>query len=182
MTDPASGGGVAEDREGCHPAGLPAQVVARLTAAGRSVACAESLTGGLVCAALTSVPGASAVFRAGVVAYSASVKVTLLGVPAGLLAERGAVDPEVAAHLALGVRGLVAADYGLATTGVAGPDPADGKPVGTVYVAVAGPTVRRVRALSLSGDREQIRAESVRAVLALLWESLTVEEAAAALF
>ena len=148
------------------------ELVERLTSAGRTVAVAESLTGGLVTAALTDIPGASVVVRGGVLAYATDLKTQVLGVDEALLARAGAVDADVAGQMAAGVRALMGATYGLATTGVAGPDQADGKPVGTVYVAVAGPGTSRVRALSLSGDRGQIRAQSVLAVLALLAEEL----------
>lgn len=147
-------------------------LVARLTTAGQTVAVAESLTGGLVAAALTEVPGASVVVRGGVVAYATELKAQVLGVDAALLAQQGAVDADVAGQMANGVRSLMGATYGLATTGVAGPDEADGKPVGTVYVAVAGPDSSRVKALSLSGNRGQVRALSVLAALALLAEEL----------
>jgi nicotinamide-nucleotide amidase len=149
-----------------------AAVVAELTLRARTVATAESLTGGLVSAALTGVPGASAVVRGGVVAYSTEVKASVLGVDADLLAHAGAVDASVAEHMAAGARARMGADYGLATTGVAGPDPAEGKPVGRVFVAVAGPGTSRVQALDLSGDRAGIRAQTVLAVLRLLGESL----------
>ena len=116
---------------------LSREVVALLTGAGRTVAVAESLTGGLVLASLVSVPGASAVVRGGVVAYATDVKARLLGVDRGLLDLEGAVHPEVAREMALGVVSLVGADYGVATTGVAGPDPQDGRPVGEAHVGVA---------------------------------------------
>jgi nicotinamide-nucleotide amidase len=149
-----------------------ADLVARLTAAGQTVAVAESLTGGLVSAALTDVAGASVAVRGGVLAYATDLKAAVLGVDRLLLARAGAVDADVAEEMADGVRSLMGATYGLATTGVAGPDPADGKAVGTVYVAVAGPGSSRVKALRLSGDRACIRAHSVSAVLALLAEEL----------
>ena len=154
---------------------LAADLVARLTALGQTVAVAESLTGGLVSAALTDVAGASAVVRGGVLAYASDLKTSVLGVNGELLANVGAVDGVVAVQMAAGVRELMGATYGLATTGVAGPDPADGKPVGTVYVAVVGPGSSRVKALALSGDRAQIRAQSVLAVLALLAEELAAK-------
>ena len=154
---------------------LAADLVARLTAARQTVAVAESLTGGLVCAALTEAAGASVVVRGGVVAYASDLKAQVLGVDEVLLAQAGAVDAGVAEQMAAGVRSLTGATYGLATTGVAGPDPADGKPVGTVYVALAGPGSSRVTALALSGDRAGIRAQAVRAVLTLLAEELTAQ-------
>jgi len=149
-----------------------ADLVARLTAAGTTVAVAESLTGGLVTAALTDVAGASLVVRGGVLAYATDVKARLLGVDEELLARVGPVDAVVAEQMAGGVRLLMDATYGLATTGVAGPDPVDGKPVGLVYVAVVGPGSSRVKALSLTGDRANIREDTVGAVLALLAEEL----------
>jgi len=149
-----------------------ADLVARLTAAGQTVAVAESLTGGLVAAALTDVAGASLVVRGGVLVYATDLKAQLLGVDEVLLAQVGAVDADVAEQMAGGVRLLMGTTYGVATTGVAGPDPVDGKPVGTVYVAVVGPGSSRVKALSLSGDRAHIRGHSVLAVLALLAEEI----------
>ncbi|HEY8655057.1 MAG TPA: CinA family protein [Dermatophilaceae bacterium] len=154
---------------------LAADLVARLTAAGQTVAVAESLTGGLVCAALTEVAGASVVVRGAVVAYASDLKAQVLGVDEALLAQAGAVDPGVAEQMAAGVRSLTGATYGLATTGVAGPDPVDGKPVGTVYVALVGPMSSRVSALALSGDRAGIRAQTVRAALMLLAEVLAAQ-------
>jgi nicotinamide-nucleotide amidase len=149
-----------------------ADLVARLTAAGQTVAVAESLTGGLVAAALTDSAGASLVVRGGVIAYATDLKAGVLGVDELLLARAGSVDVEVAEQMASGVRSLMGATYGLSTTGVAGPDPIEGRPVGTVYVAVVGPGSSRVRALSLVGDRAGIRAQSVLAALALLAEEL----------
>jgi nicotinamide-nucleotide amidase len=149
-----------------------ADLVARLSAAGQSVAVAESVTGGLVAAALTDVAGASVVVRGGVLAYATDLKAQVLGVDPVLLAQVGAVDAAVAEQMAAGVRSLMGATYGLATTGVAGPDPVDGKPVGMVYVAVVGPGSSRVKALSLSGDRGDVRGQSVLAVLSLLAEEL----------
>ena len=149
-----------------------ATLVAELTARAATVATAESLTGGLVSAALTGVPGASVVVRGGVVSYSTDAKASVLGVDPELLARAGAVDASVAEQMAAGTRAVLDADYGLATTGVAGPDPAEGKPVGRVFVAVAGPGTSRVQVLDLRGDRASIRAQSVLAVLRLLGEML----------
>ncbi len=149
-----------------------ASVVARLRELDLSVGTAESLTGGLVCAALTSVPGASTVVRGGVVAYASEVKADVLGVDRGLLAREGAVCEPVAAALADGIRRVLGCAVGLSTTGVAGPDPADGTPVGTVFVGASGPWGILVDELALTGDREQIRAASVLAVLELLTRAL----------
>ena len=152
-----------------------AELVARLTAVGQTVAVAESLTGGLVAAALTDIPGASVVLRGGVIAYATDLKARVLGVDEVLLARVGSVDVEVAEQMASGVRSLMGTTYGLSTTGVAGPDPVDGKPVGMVYVAVVGPGSSRVKALGLTGDRVGIRAQSVAAALSLLAEELDAQ-------
>ncbi|MFI5807969.1 CinA family protein [Streptomyces sp. NPDC051561] len=144
-------------------------VLAALGARGETLAVAESLTGGLVAGELTGVPGASKVFRGSVTAYATVLKRDLLGVAPGLLRERGAVDAEVAQQMAAGVRRVLGADWGISTTGVAGPEPQDGQPVGTVFVAFAGPGgVQKVAALRLNGSRSDIRRESVREVLELL--------------
>lgn len=156
---------------------LPAaDLVATLAERGETLACAESLTGGLVCAAVTDVPGASAVLRGGVVSYATEVKASVLGVDAGLLARTGAVDAEVAQQMAEGVCRMLGSDWGVATTGVAGPDPQDGAAVGTVFVAVAGPAGTEARAHHFSGDRSAIRTAAVRAALGLLRSRLTSAE------
>ncbi|HYN75156.1 MAG TPA: CinA family protein [Candidatus Limnocylindria bacterium] len=149
-------------------------LVSALTARGETVAVAESLTGGLLVSALVDVPGASAVLRGGVVAYATDLKAALLGVDPDLLLRAGAVDPDVATAMALGVRERLTATYGLATTGVAGPDPQDGVAVGTVYVALAGPRGVRGAALVVSEDRAGVRSAAVRAALDLLASVLGV--------
>ncbi|MFJ8868773.1 CinA family protein [Streptomyces sp. NPDC102473] len=146
-----------------------ARVLLRLQERGETLAVAESLTGGLVAAELTSVPGASRAFRGSVTAYATSLKRDVLGVDGALLAECGAVDPAVARSMAAGVRRVLGADWGISTTGVAGPEPQDGKPVGTVFIAVSGPGgVQNVAELRLNGGRADIRKESVRSLLELL--------------
>jgi len=140
------------------------QAVQLLRAAGATVATAESLTGGLLGAAITAVPGASHAYRGGVVAYATDLKHQLLGVDAGLLTRVGAVDAEVAGSMAEGARVRCGADYGVATTGVAGPDPQDGKAPGTVWIAVATPL--RTWTLDASipepvGDRAAVRRLTV---------------------
>jgi nicotinamide-nucleotide amidase len=134
----------------------------------QTLAVAESLTGGLVCAAFTDVPGASVVVRGGVVAYATDLKAVLLGVPRELLERYGAVHPDVAAAMADGARRRLGAELGVATTGVAGPDPQDGQPVGTVHIAVAAEGDMVVRTLALPGDRAAVRAGTVAAALRLL--------------
>jgi nicotinamide-nucleotide amidase len=137
-----------------------------------TVATAESLTGGLLATTFVEIPGVSAVFRGGLVVYATDLKHTLAGVPEDLLAERGPVDRDVAQLLAEGVRERCGADWGLATTGVAGPEPQDGKPVGMVFVAVAGATSTTVKELSLSGSRAGIRHATMLEVLGLFADEL----------
>jgi nicotinamide-nucleotide amidase len=155
---------------------LPATAIGLLVARGMTVAAAESLTGGLVTAALTTVPGASAVVRGGVVAYAADLKCALLGVDTGLLARVGTVHQDVALAMARGVRERLGASVGVATTGVAGPDPADGQPVGTVHIAVSTSRLARHVALMLGGDRAGIRRGTVDHVLQLLVATLNEDE------
>jgi nicotinamide-nucleotide amidase len=144
-----------------------ADVLRALATRDWSVAAAESLTGGRVTATLVDVPGASAHVRGGIVAYATDLKTSALGVEADLVAARGVVDPTVAEQMAQGVRRVLRADVGLATTGVAGPDPQDGHPVGTVYIAVATPETVVVSELSMSGTRDEIRTRTVQSVLEL---------------
>jgi len=148
------------------------QVLERLAARGETLATAESLTGGQLAATIVDVPGASRVFRGGLIVYATELKAVLAGVPEELLAERGAVDPDVALALAAGARERCGADWGLATTGIAGPDSPEGKPVGLVYVACAGPAGATVRELREPGDRPAIRRAAVTAALTLLDESV----------
>lgn len=148
-----------------------AEAVRLLRGRGETLAVAESLTGGLLAATIVEVPGASAVFRGGLVVYATELKAILAGVPEDLLAERGPVDPDVAVELARGARRRCAASWGMGTTGVAGPEPQGGKPVGLVYVAVAGPDGgAEVRRLDLPGDRPAVRDGAVVAALDLLTE------------
>ena len=144
------------------------QLVHRLIERSESVGCAESLTGGLVVARLIETPGASAVVRGGLVTYATELKASLLGVDASLLAQRGAVDPEVARQMAMGAQRVLGTDWGLATTGVAGPDAQDGMPVGCVFVAVAGGGHVDVKRHDLVGSRAEVRSGAVDAVLDLL--------------
>ena len=153
-------------------------VVGILVARRLTIAVAESLTGGMLVAELISVPGASAVVRGGVVAYATPLKHTLLDVDAGLLARRGAVDAEVARQMAAGARERLAVDgvpaaIGLATTGVAGPDPQDGHPVGEVWLGLAIGEELLAKRLELEGGRRAIRAATVSESLGWLHELLT---------
>jgi nicotinamide-nucleotide amidase len=148
----------------------PAEVHALLLGRGETVAVAESLTGGLLGAALTSTPGSSATFRGGLIVYATDVKESLAGVPGPLLDAEGPVSAHVAAALAAAARDRLGATYGVGVTGVAGPDPQNDQPVGTVHLAVAGPAEGEVRSLRCDGDREQIRSQTVVAALSLLAE------------
>jgi nicotinamide-nucleotide amidase len=148
-----------------------ALVVRHLTDRRQTVAVAESLTGGLVLATLVSVPGASAAVRGGVVAYATDTKTSMLGVDRDLLDRAGPVDPDVVAAMATGVRERLGADWGIATTGVAGPDTKSGKAVGTVYLGIADPhgEVHAVAPTMVAGrSRDEIREATVLAVLDLL--------------
>ncbi|KNY07257.1 CinA family protein [Microbacterium sp. GCS4] len=146
-----------------------AEAVAVLVGRGWTLGVAESLTGGAVAAEVVSVPGASAALWGGVIAYATPVKHSVLGVDEDLLAKHGPVHPEVALQMAEGVRRAVAvgrpSDVGIATTGIAGPDSPDGQPVGTVHVAVVTPDGSLSESFRFSGDRADIRAQSVDAVL-----------------
>ncbi len=156
---------------------VAARVIARAAARGVTIAVAESLTGGLVAATLVRTPGASAVLRLGVVAYATAMKQRVLHVPAQLLADRGAVDPEVAIWMARGVRRLAALDrsactIGVGTTGVAGPAAQDGHPPGEFHIGIELETTRGLDASATShlvrGDREHVRTAALDAALGAL--------------
>ena len=149
-----------------------AEIIDALRRSGRTIAVAESLTGGLLVAELVSVPGASAVVRGGVVAYATDLKASLLGVDAALLDAVGAIHPDVAQQMAAGVRTRLGADIGIATTGAAGPDPQDGHAPGEVWLGFAiGDAVSSV-GLALGGDRAAIRRDTVSESLSRLRQLL----------
>jgi nicotinamide-nucleotide amidase len=149
------------------------ELVEALIRRGETVATAESLTAGLVCATLADVPGASAAVRGGLIVYATELKADLAGVDRAVLVEHGAVHPEVAAQLAEGARSRCGADWGLGLTGVAGPDPQDGVMPGTVHIGLAGEVVHEIRTLRFAGDRAAVRQSAVRAALDLLGEHLS---------
>ncbi len=153
---------------------LAARLVPALQERGLTLAVAESLTGGLVMATLTEIPGASRVLRGGPVVYATDTKTSELGVDAELVASRGPVDPEVARAMAVGVRARWQADLGLATTGVAGPEPQAGRPVGEVYVAVADSAGVSAVACDLgqAGTRNAIRGRTVERALEAVLDRL----------
>jgi nicotinamide-nucleotide amidase len=160
---------------------LAQQVGERLRAQGRSLAVAESCTGGLLGGALTDVPGSSAYFLGGVISYADRVKVEQLQVPEATLRRYGAVSEQTAAAMAVGVRQLLQADIGVSITGVAGPDAEGAKPVGLTFIGIAAPTLPSPRGgrdstathrFQWTGDRWDNRRRSVIAALELLVQTL----------
>ncbi len=147
------------------------QVIRLLTAQGKTLATAESCTGGLLGKLLTDVPGASAVYLGGVISYAYSVKEKNLGVDKALLEEKGAVCEEVALQMAQGARQRLGVDFALSTTGNAGPGADEKNPnVGEIYVALAYQGGSLCKKLTLHGNREENRFEACKAVLRLLLE------------
>ncbi|MBB5955688.1 nicotinamide-nucleotide amidase [Saccharothrix tamanrassetensis] len=153
-----------------------ADVVAALRARGETIATAESLTAGLVAAEITRIAGSSAVLRGGLVVYATDLKTSLAGVDAVLLAEHGAVHPEVARQLADGARTRCGATWGLGLTGVAGPGPQDGVAAGTVHIGLSGPSGSVVRSITVGGDRHEVRRSSVDTALDLLLTHLEIAD------
>ena len=157
---------------------IATDIIQTLTLAGQTIGVAESLTGGTLMAALSSVPGASAVFRGGVVSYATPLKQRLLNVDAGLIAREGVIHGDVAAQMAEGARTVTACGespttWGLGTTGVAGPTPQDGKPVGMVFIGLASPAGSRgLGPFHFSGPRERVREATVLEALWQLREAL----------
>ena len=157
-----------------------AEILGKCKAKNLKLAFAESLTGGQLCAEFVKVAGASEVVLGSVVAYQTGLKSSLLGVNSELLAEVGAVDPEVALKMAEGVRSrlalglMIATDevIGISTTGVAGPDSQDGKPVGLVYIAMSSAKGEQVWEEGFAGDRNSIRSQVVDRVISRLGEFL----------
>lgn len=152
---------------------LAAQAVRQALESGRTVATAESLTAGMVSAVLADTPGASGMLQGGVVAYQNSVKDAVLHVPSDLLARAGSVDPDVARAMAAGARTVLGADVGLSTTGVAGPEAHDGKPVGRVYIGIATAAGTAGFEYTFIGSRPDIRAAACGAALERLLEALS---------
>ena len=149
-----------------------ARVVRLLRERGQTLATAESVTGGLLSGAVTSVPGSSAAYVGGLVTYATELKQRLLDVPAEVIASEGVVSAGCAVAMARGAASGTGADWALATTGVVGPDLQEGKPAGTVFVGLVGPGVETHRRLALDGDRQDVRAGTVVAALDMLGEVL----------
>lgn len=136
---------------------------------GWTLSSAESMTAGAFGAALCSVPGASKIYLGGVISYAPSVKEKLLGVPSSLIEEKGVVSPEVALAMAKGARESLCSTYAVSVTGNAGPTAEPGEaPVGRVYLGFAGPASSAFLELNLKGERNEIRAQAVEAMLQLL--------------
>ncbi len=140
----------------------------KLSEQGRSISCAESLTGGLLADAFVRIPGASQTFRGGIVTYSDAVKTAVLGVNPQLLQTNTAYDPQVAVQMSTAAREMFHSDYALATTGVAGPGPDEGVAPGKGYVSLATAQGTEVREVNQPGTRPEVRASFVRAALELL--------------
>lgn len=151
---------------------IAGEAVAAAVGRGVTVATAESLTAGMVAAVLADTPGASAMLQGGVVSYNNTVKRDVLGVPQEMLDAVGSVDEAVAAAMAEGARRVCGADLAVSTTGVAGPEAHDGKPVGTVFVGVATAAGVQAFPYSFEGTRAEIRALACGAALERLQEAL----------
>lgn len=150
----------------------PDPIVDRLTDEGATVATAESITGGRLAARLTDGAGASSAFLGGVVTYATEAKISLLGVPEALVDDHGVISAECARSMAENARSLLGATYGVSTTGVAGPDTQEGRPVGTVFIGVAGPDDSQVVHLALDGDRSEIQVATVARALSALGDMM----------
>ncbi|MDR0489304.1 MAG: CinA family protein [Propionibacteriaceae bacterium] len=146
----------------------PGEVINLLVDAGATVATCESLTGGMICAELTSVPGSSQVVLGGMITYATTLKTTLAGIDSGLIETHGVVSREVGVAMAESASEICGADYGIGVTGVAGPGPLDGIEAGTVWVGVKGPQGCVGELLHEQGDREAVRTAVVGHALWLL--------------
>lgn len=148
-------------------------LVQDMVARGLTMGSCESLTGGLLAATITSVPGASATFRGALVTYASDLKCSLVGLEPDLVAQQGVINAHTARTMATGARRQLSCDVAIACTGVAGPEAQDGAAVGTVWLAVAGPDGVRDQLLQLRGDRARIREQTVAAGLALVRDWLS---------
>lgn len=150
-----------QDAEAPRPQVVAATLHAELVRRNATLATAESVTGGALGSLLTAAPGASDTYLGGVVTYATALKRSLLGIGDDTVSADGVVSARCAVEMAAGVRRLCKADYAISTTGVAGPSQQEDKPVGLVYVAVAGPDGVTTRELHLTGDRAAIRESAV---------------------
>jgi nicotinamide-nucleotide amidase len=197
VTDPDQQPGRTEPRAANAPGQAPdtdpltlaAALQAELFARRLMLGTAESLTGGRVGDVLSAAPGASDTYLGGVISYATEVKQSVLGVSRATVEEHGVVSAECAAEMAAGIRRLLGADYGVSTTGVAGPATQEGKPVGLVFVGVAGPSGVRTECHHFAGERAEIREQAMRSAIDAVLEVVrhdgapqvrVAEEAAAA--
>ena len=154
---------------------LCCDVISRLQ--GKTLVTAESLTGGGIGAAITEVPGSSAVYKGGVICYTDAVKNTVLGVPEEILREFGAVSAQTARHMAFGVRRLLHSDIAVSVTGLAGPGGDEyGNPVGTVFIGYEDQTRSEVHQFIFSGNREAVRNQTVEAALKLILDNYHISD------
>lgn len=158
------------------PSLVAAQAIRLLKMGGWTIATCESVTGGGIGSAFTSVPGSSAAFRGGLITYATDLKISLAGVDAAFAAENGVINERTATQMALGAAWNCRSDVGLSSTGVAGPESQDGVAPGTIWLGLALPARwdDRIRAkrLELNGDRAQVRTRAVAAALTWLVECL----------
>lgn len=159
-------------------ASIESQLQELLRERGSTVATAESLTGGQLAVRLTNLPGSSQTYVGGAVTYATDMKRFLLGVPDAVVDGEGVVSAACAEAMASGIRRVTGATYALATTGVAGPEPQEGKPVGTVFVGIAGPEGARAVHLHLDGTRAEIQAQTCERALVELVDGLRREDPA----
>lgn len=150
----------------------PSEAIALLVGADQTVATCESLTGGMICAALTSVPGSSEAVRGGLITYATDLKTTLARVDPEVIRVHTVVSAEVAEAMARGAKAVCGADWAVAVTGVAGPGPSHAVPAGTVWLCVSGPERTSTVLLDEPGGRADVRGEVVDAAMNLLCESL----------
>ncbi|KAK5994207.1 CinA-like protein [Cladobotryum mycophilum] len=162
---------------------IAGDVIGLLKQSGETIGVAESLTGGGIMAALTSVEGASAVFRGGVVSYATPLKQHLLKVDADLISQHGVIHADVAEQMAAGARTITGTGlntstaWGISTTGVAGPDSQDGKPVGMVFIGIASPEHNQALGpFHFPGDRDRVRQATVMEALSQLREILITRQ------
>jgi len=156
---------------------LGATLHAELLSRGLTLATAESLTGGTLADLVSASPGASETYLGGVVSYATEVKVRVLGVRESTVERHGVVSRECAREMAQGVRRLLEADWGVSTTGVAGPTTQEDKPVGTVFLAVAGPEGTTCHERHFDGERAEIRDQASVAAAELVLQQVLGEEA-----
>lgn len=154
---------------------LAREAITALKDRGLTVCTCESLTGGLICATLVDVPGASKVVRGGLITYQTDTKPLLAGVDAALIEKKGVVSAEVAAAMAEGARKRLQADIAVSATGMASPGEPDEPPAGTVFVGVASAKGTRTIPLTLTGTRAEIRQKTVETAINAILEELRIK-------